>query len=54
MSEIEISWSEISVADFTYLADAFRGQYENIYVDGDRKAVVIVNPSERMKIALGR
>jgi len=54
MTEIKIPWNKISLAEFISLADTFRGEYEDIYVDGDEKAVVVTNPSDKMRKALVR
>lgn len=48
MVELEIPYKNITVADFVGLT-WFNQLYDNIYCDGDRQSVVIVNPTEDLK-----
>jgi len=52
MNEIRICWDEIQLREVIDLENDER--YEDIYFDGDRKEVVIINPSPKVVEALRR
>jgi len=50
--KVEISLDEITGVDFVGIVEGFYGQYDDIYIDGDRRTLVIVNPKPKLLNAL--
>ena len=54
MSEIAIPLSKITPREMEEIERNFAGLYDDMYVDGDRNAVVIKNPSTDLERILRR
>lgn len=54
MNKVEIPWFKLNIVDFVGLAEGFYGQYDDLYVDGDKRAVIIVNPKPKLLEVLKR
>ena len=53
MNQLEIPLDKIRLLDFVAIRDAFPFHFDDLYIDGDKRAVVIVNPSKELVKTLG-
>lgn len=51
---VGIPFEKVSPLDLVCIAEGFHGKYRDIYIDGDRKELVIVNPKPELLEALER
>ncbi len=54
MNVVRVPWEKLKLIDFLGIAEGFYGQYDDIRIDGDEKAVVIENPKQKLLEALKR
>ena len=51
---VKVPWEKLRLIDILGIAEGFYGQFDDIYIDGDERAVVIVNPGQKLLEALKR
>ena len=52
--KIGIPFEKVSPLDLVCIAEGFHGRYDDLYIDGDGKELVIVNPKPELLEALKR
>lgn len=54
MNVVRVQWEKLRLVDILGIVEGFYGQFDDIHIDGDKKAVVIINPKQKLLDALKR